>query len=51
MTDDEREQLEAILADLRAEEADQHTERGYASPRMLRATARLQQLLATVLTP
>lgn len=45
MTDEERAELQAALDDLHAEEADQQAERGYASPRLMRATARLTQLL------
>ncbi len=45
MTDDEFAQLEAVRSDLQDEEADQQAERGYASPRLLRAIARLDQML------
>jgi hypothetical protein len=45
MTDEERQLLEAALDDLIAEEADQQEERGHASSRLLRAAARLRQLL------
>ena len=45
MTDDERRNLEAILADLEAEEGEQIAERGYASSNLMRAGARLSQLL------
>ena len=45
MTDDERRALQAILADLEAEEAEQIAERGYASSHLMRAGARLDQLL------
>lgn len=45
VTDDERAELAAVLADLSQEEADQQAERGHASTRLLRATARLDRLL------
>ena len=46
VTDDERLTLQAILADLEAEEAEQIAARGYASSHLMRAGARLDQLLA-----
>jgi hypothetical protein len=45
MNDDQRAEIQDVLDDLRAEEADQHAERGHASNRVLRAVARLEQLL------
>jgi hypothetical protein len=45
MTDDERAELTAVREDLRAEEAEQQSERGHASSRVLRAIARLDRLL------
>ena len=44
MTDDERAELDQVLADLEAEEADQEAARGYASPPLSRAIARLRRL-------
>lgn len=44
MTDDERHEIDQILADLEAEESDQEAERGFASPPLSRAIARLRQL-------
>ncbi len=44
MTDDERDELAQILADLEAEEAEQEADRGYASPPLSRAIARLRRL-------
>lgn len=46
VTDDERTELNAVLADLRDEETEQQAERGHASQRVLRAAARLELLLA-----
>jgi hypothetical protein len=46
MTDDERAELSAIQEDLHLEEADQQSERGHASARILRAIVRLDRLLA-----
>jgi hypothetical protein len=45
LTDDERVELSAIREDLQVEEADQHSDRGHASARILRAIARLDRLL------
>jgi hypothetical protein len=45
VTDDERGVLEVVRADLRSEETEQTAEHGYASPKLLRAIARLDQLL------
>jgi hypothetical protein len=45
VTEDERAELTAVLADLAEEEADQQADRGHASTRLLRATARLNRLL------
>jgi hypothetical protein len=44
MTGDERRELQAAIADLEAEEADQQATYGYAPPRPSRAIARLHQL-------
>ena len=44
MTDDERHEIGQILADLESEEADQEADRGYASPPLSRAIARLRRL-------
>ena len=44
MTDDERHEIGQILADLESEEADQEADRGYASPPLSRAIARLRHL-------
>ena len=44
MTDDEREEIDQVLADLEAEEADQEADRGYASQPLSRAIARLRRL-------
>ena len=44
VTDDEREEIDQVLADLEAEEADQEAERGYAPPPLSRAIARLRRL-------
>lgn len=44
MTHDERAELDQVLADLEAEEADQEADRGYASPPLSRAIARLRRL-------
>lgn len=45
MTDDQRNEIRVVLDDLRDEEDDQRAERGHASNRLLRAAARLEQLL------
>ena len=45
MTGDQRAEIQGVLDDLRAEEDDQRAERGHASNRLLRAAARLAQLL------
>jgi hypothetical protein len=45
VTEDERAELTAVLANLVEEEADQKAARGHASTRLLRATARLDRLL------
>ena len=45
MTDDQRDEIQSVLDDLRAEEAEQQAERGHASNRLLRASVRLEQLL------
>ena len=42
MTDDERHEIGQILADLESEEAAQEADRGYASPTLSRAIARLR---------
>lgn len=47
MTDGERRELDAVVVDLEGEEADQLAERGYASPKLLRAIARLERLTST----
>ena len=44
MNDDERHEIDQAVADLEAEEADQQAARGYASPRLARAIARLHRL-------
>ena len=44
VTDDEREEIDQVLADLEAEEADQEADRGYASQPLSRASARLRRL-------
>jgi len=44
VNDDERGELDQVLADLEAEEADQEAARGYASPPLSRAIARLRRL-------
>ena len=44
MTDDERRKLDAVVVDLEGEEADQLAERGCASPKLVRAIARLERL-------
>lgn len=46
VTEEERRDLEAIRADLEAEEREQIAERGFASTDLMRAVARLDQLLA-----
>ena len=43
MNDDERHEIDQAVADLEAEEADQQAARGYASPRLARAIARLHR--------
>lgn len=45
MSDDVRQELRGIRADLEAEEVEQVAERGYASPKLLRAIARLDRLV------
>ena len=45
MTEHERVVIAEVLADLEAEEAEQTAQRGYASPRLTRATVRLTQLV------
>ena len=45
MTDDQRNAIQNVLDDLRAEEDEQRAERGHASNRLLRASVRLEQLL------
>ena len=42
VTHDERAELDQVLADLEAEEADQEADRGYASPPLSRAIARMR---------
>ena len=44
VNEDERHEIDQVLADLEAEEADQQASRGYASPRLARAIARLHRL-------
>ena len=44
MNDDERREVDQVLVDLEAEEADQQAARGYASPQLARAIARLRRL-------
>ena len=44
MNDDERHEIDQVLVDLEAEEADQEAERGYASPPLSRAIARLRRM-------
>ena len=44
MNDDERREVDQVLVDLEAEEADQEADRGYASPPLSRAIARLRRL-------
>jgi hypothetical protein len=45
LTDHERAELLSVRGDLQAEEADQQSDRGHASARILRAIARLDRLL------
>lgn len=51
LTDNERAELLAVRADLQDEEADQHSDRGHASARILRAVARLDRLLEAAPAP
>ena len=44
MNEDERREIDQVLVDLEAEEADQEADRGYASSHLARAIARLRRL-------
>ena len=46
MTEDEHREIEQVLTELEAEEAEQEAARGYASQHLARAIARLRQLAA-----
>lgn len=44
VTEEERDEIDQVLSDLEAEEAEQEAERGYASQPLSRAIARLRRL-------